>query len=135
MYESLIRRNESEFLPSNLMCALSPTTIYYTVLTMPLTTDPSLPAKLLSQLSLYPNPSLWGFPIKSSHILVEFHKTITPETDDDSHLISYCSNYFSDLKNQCNDIWTSPKLRAACRQVRVNGKPMIIVAHCQMYTP
>ena len=105
-------------------------TIRYIVLTMPLTTltDPSRPAKLLSQLSLYPNPSLWGFPIKSTHILAEFHKTITPETDDDAHLFSYCSNYFSELENKCNDIWTSPKLRAACQQVRVNGKPMIIVA-------
>ena len=62
-------------------------TTRYIVLTIPLTTltDPSRPAKLLSQLSLYPNPSLWGFPIKSTHILAEFHKTITPETDDDAH--------------------------------------------------
>ena len=103
--------------------------VCYVVLTMPLTTDPSRPGKLLPPLSLYLNPSLWGFPIKTSHILAEFHKTITPDMKgDDSHIFRYCSNYFSELENQCNDIWTSPEIWATVQQVRVNGKPMLIVA-------
>ena len=111
------------------MCALSPTTICYIVLTpMPLTTDPSRPAQLLSPLSRYPNPALWGFPIDTAHILTEFHKTLPPDNDDKSCLFRYCSEYFWGLANQCNDIWQPPMARAGVRHVRSKGKPKIIIA-------
>ena len=100
--------------------------------TYPFIPDPSYPAQLLSQLSRYPNPSLWGFPISSAHILAEFDKIQLPpdlEDDDDSHFFRYCSKYFSELENQCDDIWTSPKVGASVRQVRsTKGKARLIVA-------
>ena len=100
---------------------------------MSLTTDPNPPAQLLSQLSRYPNPALWGFPINSAHILAEFDKTLPAlppdlEDEDDSRFFRYCSKYFSELENQCNDIWVSPKVGASVRQVRSKGKPKLIVA-------
>ncbi|KAF8814380.1 hypothetical protein BYT27DRAFT_7179537 [Phlegmacium glaucopus] len=40
--------------------------------------DTSRPAKLLSQLSRYPNHALWSFPIDLNYILAEFKKKFTP---------------------------------------------------------
>ena len=61
-------------LPLNSMCVLTPKTICYIVLTIPLTTD-SRPAKLLSQLSVYSNPSFL-----SNHLGHLLNSIISPET-------------------------------------------------------
>jgi len=92
---------------------------------------PSHPAQLLSQLSRYPNPALWGFPIDTAHILAEFHKTLPQDLNDDDAddlLFGYCSKYFSELANQCDDIWESPNVRAGVRHVCSKGKPKTIIA-------
>jgi hypothetical protein len=101
---------------------------------MPLTTDPSRPAQLLSPLSSYPNPALWGFPLDKDQIMAGFKKLDKPSSpdsdsddDDDSHFFRYCSKYFWDLGNQFSDIWVS-KTRAGVRQVRSKGKPQLIIA-------
>ena len=62
--------------------------------------DPSRPAWLLSQLARYPNPSLWGFPLKLTLILAEYDEIRPPDSDDenDAHFSRYCSNYFSKLE-------------------------------------
>ena len=84
---------------------------------------PSRPAQVLSQLSRYPNLSLWGFPLKSAHILAEYDKIRSPDLDDENvaHFFRYCSKYFSELENQCDDIWRSPKVRASVREVHSKG--------------
>ena len=92
--------------------------------------DPSRPAQLLSQLARYPNPSLWGFPLKSALILAEYDKILPPDSDDenDAHFFRYCSNYFSELENQCDYIWSSPKVGASVREVHSMGKARLIIA-------
>ena len=95
----------------------------------PLTTDTRPPAKLLSQLSRYPNPALWGFPIDQDHIAAEFRKTVPPglvEHDRLSRLQIHCRQYFSGLAVQCNDIWDSPT--TGVRNVRSKGKPKLIMS-------
>ena len=89
--------------------------------------DPSRPAQLLSQLSRYPNPALWGFPLDSDHIIAEFNKTLPPDfTGDDKSRFSlysrFCLDFFWDLAMQCDGIWASRKATAGVRMVRSKGK-------------
>ena len=106
------------------MCALLPATIRCIVLTH----SRSQPSYSLSFHGTLTSPC--GAPLKSAHILAEYDKIRPPDLDDenDAHFSRYCSKYFSELENQCNDIWRSPKVRASVREVHSKGKPRLIIA-------
>ncbi|KAF8808597.1 hypothetical protein BYT27DRAFT_7188729 [Phlegmacium glaucopus] len=87
------------------------------------------PAKLLSQLSSYPNNALRGLPIDLNHILAEFKKNLPPDLADHDrlhHLHINCGQYFSALAEQCNGILDSPTTDFL--PVRCKGKPKYIMA-------
>ncbi|KAF8804672.1 hypothetical protein BYT27DRAFT_7300529 [Phlegmacium glaucopus] len=106
--------------------------VIYTVtlhLPTPLTTYTRRPAKLLSQLSCYPNHALWGFPIDLNRVLAEFKKNLPPDLADHDRLHRlqiHCGQYFSGLAEQCNGIWDSPTTDFL--PVRCKGKPKYIMA-------
>lgn len=102
-----------------------------------LITDPRRPAQLLSQLSSYPNPALWGFPIDSefTYIRAKFDESDKNLPSDASRRESRSSrygrfsmNYLWDLGSQCNKILGYPKASAGIREVLSEGKSKFILA-------